>query len=95
MTEQKSISGRAWAEMLLLGLIWGGSFLSIRVALDEIGPLTAVAHRTGWAMVVLWIVVLLRRIPVPRDPKVWGAFVVMGLLNNVIPSGDSCTSPVA
>tara|TARA_R110000764_G_scaffold52250_7_gene113921 strand:- start:5192 stop:6127 length:936 start_codon:yes stop_codon:yes gene_type:complete len=87
MTEQKSISGRAWAEMLLLGLIWGGSFLSIRVALDEIGPLTAVAHRTGWAMVVLWIVVLLRRIPVPRDPKVWGAFVVMGLLNNVIPFG--------
>ena len=73
--------------MLLLGLIWGGSFLSIRVALDEIGPLTAVAHRTGWAMVVLWIVVLLRRIPVPRDPKVWGAFVVMGLLNNVIPFG--------
>ncbi|MBM2292763.1 DMT family transporter [Sulfitobacter pseudonitzschiae] len=87
MTEQKSISGRAWAEMLLLGLIWGGSFLSIRVALDEIGPLTAVAHRTGWAMVVLWIVVLLRRIPVPREPKVWGAFVVMGLLNNVIPFG--------
>lgn len=73
--------------MLLLGLIWGGSFLSIRVALDEIGPLTAVAHRTGWAMVVLWIVVLLRRIPVPREPKVWGAFVVMGLLNNVIPFG--------
>ncbi|KEJ94773.1 Permease of the drug/metabolite transporter (DMT) superfamily [Pseudosulfitobacter pseudonitzschiae] len=87
MTEQKSISGRAWAEMLLLGLIWGGSFLSIRVALDEIGPLTAVAHRTGWAMVVLWIVVLLRRIPVPHDPKVWGAFVIMGLLNNVIPFG--------
>ena len=87
MTYQKSISGRAWAEMLLLGLIWGGSFLSIRVALDEIGPLTAVAHRTGWAMLVLWIVVALRRIPVPRDPRIWGAFVVMGLLNNVIPFG--------
>lgn len=87
MTDQKSISGRAWAEMLLLGAIWGGSFLSIRIALDEIGPLTAVAHRTGWAMLVLWGMVALRRIPMPRDPRIWGAFLVMGLLNNVIPFG--------
>jgi drug/metabolite transporter (DMT)-like permease len=87
MTDQKTISGRAWAEMLLLGAIWGGSFLSIRVALDEIGPLTAVAHRTGWAMLVLWGVVALRGISVPRDLRIWGAFMVMGLLNNVIPFG--------
>ncbi|MCR8827259.1 DMT family transporter [Pseudosulfitobacter koreensis] len=87
MTDQKSISGRAWAEMLLLGAIWGGSFLSIRIALDEIGPLTAVAHRTGWAMLALWGVVALRRIPLPRDLRIWGAFLVMGLLNNVIPFG--------
>ena len=67
---QKSLSGRAWAEMTLLGLIWGASFLSIRVALDEIGPLTSVAHRTGWAMLVLWAVVLILRLPVPRDPRI-------------------------
>ncbi|MGD1884233.1 MAG: DMT family transporter [Paracoccaceae bacterium] len=82
---QKSLSGRAWAEMTLLGLIWGASFLSIRVALDEIGPLTSVAHRTGWAMLVLWAVVLILRLPVPRDPRIWASFFVMGLLNNVIP----------
>lgn len=82
---QKTISPRAWAELLVLSLIWGASFLSIRVALDEIGPLTAVAHRTVWAMLILWAYVALRRLSVPRDPRIWGAFLVMGLLNNVIP----------
>ncbi|WP_159976609.1 DMT family transporter [Roseobacter cerasinus] len=87
MTDQMSLSSRTWAALLLLAVIWGASFLSIRVALDEIGPLTAVAHRTLWAMLVLWIVVAIRRLPLPRAPGIWGAFLVMGLLNNVIPFG--------
>lgn len=82
---QKTISPRAWAELLLLSLIWGASFLSIRVALNEIGPLTAVAHRTGWAMLILWAYVVIRRLSIPTDLRIWGAFFVMGLLNNVIP----------
>ena len=85
MTVQKSMSGRAWAELVLLASIWGGSFLSIRIALDEIGFVTSVAHRVGWAALVLWGVVLLRRLPVPKTARVWAAFFVMGLLNNVIP----------
>ncbi|WP_300029934.1 DMT family transporter [uncultured Roseobacter sp.] len=87
MTAQKSISTRAWGLLLLLGVIWGASFVSIRVALDEIGPLTSVAHRTGWAMAALWLVVLMMRLPFPRGFRIWSAFLVMGLLNNVIPFG--------
>ncbi len=87
MSDQKSISARAWAELLLLGAIWGGSFLSIRVALNEVPVLTTVLHRTGWAMIFLWGVVWFARIPLPRDARTWGAFLVMGLLNNVIPFG--------
>lgn len=85
MTPQTSLSTRAWIELILLGLIWGGSFLAIRTALDEIGPLTSVLHRTGWAMLVLWGIVALKRLPLPKRPNIWGAFLVMGLLNNVIP----------
>jgi drug/metabolite transporter (DMT)-like permease len=85
MTDQKSLSGRAWAEMLVLALIWGGSFFSIRIALDEISPLMSVAHRVTLAMLVLWVVVATMRIPLPRNPRIWFAFLVMGLLNNVIP----------
>ncbi len=87
MTDQKFISPRAWAELLLLALIWGGSFLSVRVALDELPVMTTVLHRTLWAMLALWSVVWLMRLPLPRSPRTWGAFLVMGLLNNVLPFG--------
>ncbi|MEO0932071.1 MAG: DMT family transporter, partial [Pseudomonadota bacterium] len=84
-TVQKTISSRAWCELFVLGFIWGGSFLSIHIALQEIGPLTAVAHRTFWAMLILWAYVVLRRLTLPTDLRIWGAFLVMGLMNNVIP----------
>ena len=41
------MSARAWAELGLLALVWGGSFFSIAIALREVGPLTAVLHRVG------------------------------------------------
>ena len=87
MSTQQSLSARAWAELSLLGLIWGASFLTMRIALDEIPVLTVVLHRVFWAMLVLWAVVFAMRLPVPRAPGVWAAFLVMGLLNNVIPFG--------
>lgn len=73
--------------MGLLALLWGGSFLSVRIALDEIGPLTSVAHRVFWAMLALWLAVWWMRLPVPRAPRVWAAFLVMGILNNALPFG--------
>jgi drug/metabolite transporter (DMT)-like permease len=84
MTE-RTISAQAWGLLALLAILWGASFLSIRIALDEIPPLTAVAHRVGWAALVLWIYVLIRRLPLPRSREVWIGFAGMGLLNNVIP----------
>jgi drug/metabolite transporter (DMT)-like permease len=84
MTQQQ-LSSRAWAELAALALIWGASFLSIRIALDEIPVMTSVAHRVLWAALALWLVVAIRHLPVPRDPRIWIAFLVMGLLNNVIP----------
>ncbi len=79
------LSTRAWAELVLLSVIWGGSFFSIAIALREIGPVTVVLHRVGWAAVLLWLVVAARGLRVPREPRLWGAFLVMGCLNNVIP----------
>jgi drug/metabolite transporter (DMT)-like permease len=87
MTLQKSMSGRAWAELFLLALIWGAVFLAVRITLDEVPVLTSVLHRTGWAMIVLWAVVLMRGLAVPRAPRIWLAFFVMGMLNNLIPFG--------
>lgn len=85
MTAQRTLSTRTWAELLLLGVIWGGSFLAIRLALNEVPFVTSVAHPVFWAALILWAYVWLRGLPVPRDRSVWAAFFVMGLLNNVIP----------
>jgi drug/metabolite transporter (DMT)-like permease len=71
------LSTRAWVELLLLSAIWGGIFFSVAIAQREIGPITVVLHRVGWAAVLLWLVVAARGL--------WGAFLVMGCLNNVIP----------
>lgn len=83
--DQKTVSNQSWIELALLALLWGGSFLSIRLALDELGFLTTVVHRTGWAMILLWLWVFARRLEIPRSPKIWGAFLIMGLLNNAVP----------
>ncbi len=82
---QKILTPRSWAELGLLGLIWGATFLSIRIVLDDVPVLTTVLHRTFWAALALWIWVLLRGRSIPTDPRLWGAFLVMGVLNNVIP----------
>lgn len=87
MTDQKTLSRRALVELLALGLIWGASFLSIRLALNEVSVLSSVLHRVGWAALALWAFVVLRGLPVPRDRAVWVGFLGMGVLNNVIPFG--------
>ncbi|MBO9396051.1 DMT family transporter [Shimia sp. R9_2] len=84
-TVQKTLSARSWAELFLLAALWGGVLFTNRIALYEIGPITLVAHRTLWAALFLWALVLLRGMPVPKSMRLWGAFLIMGLLNNLIP----------
>ena len=85
MTSQKTISPRAWAELILLSAIWGGSFLAIRTALDEIPFVTSVAYRVAIAAAALWTVALIQRAPLGITRAHLVGFLGMGVLNNVIP----------
>lgn len=87
MSTQKHLTPRVWAELFLLAVLWGAVFFANRIALDEIGPITLVAHRTLWAALLLWLVIFATQTSLPRSPRLWGAFLVMGLLNNLIPFG--------
>lgn len=87
MNSAPTLSARAMGEMLLLALIWGASFLSIRLGLEDLPVLSLVAHRVLWAAVLLWGLVLISGVEVPHAPRVWFAFLVMGALNNAIPFG--------
>ncbi len=82
---QQRLTPRAWGLLLLLALIWGGSFLSNRAALAEVGVLTTVAFRVAGASVALWAYIAWRRLPLPRAWRYLWVFLTMGFLNNVIP----------
>ena len=71
--------------LLLLAAVWGGSFFFGEIALREVPPLTITLHRVIWAVPVLALIVLFKGIAVPRSLRVWGAYLVMGALNNAIP----------
>jgi drug/metabolite transporter (DMT)-like permease len=85
MTEARSDSpSAALPEFLLLGLLallWGSSYLLIRVALDSLPPLTLMAIRVGLAALVLMPVVILQGHRLPRDPVIWRQLFVQSILN--------------
>jgi drug/metabolite transporter (DMT)-like permease len=74
-----------WAQLFLLSLLWGGSFFFAAVAVREVPPLTVVALRTGIAALTLIVILKIRGEVLPFAKGAVAAFVVMGLLNNLLP----------
>ncbi len=72
--------------LVLLGSIWGASYLFIKVGGETIPPITFVLGRVAFAGVTLFVIMLARRerMPALREP-VWRWLAAMGLLNSVIP----------
>lgn len=81
----KGMKYKEWFAFGLLGLIWGSSFLWIKIAIREIGPFTLVAFRLLFGLVGLLAVLYLRREPLPRQPRVLLAFLFMGVFNTALP----------
>jgi drug/metabolite transporter (DMT)-like permease len=79
------MSRSAWILLLALSLLWGGSYLSARIAAPVLPPLTLVAARVALAALALGLVLVLtgRRMPLGLRPL--AEYAGMGLLNNVIP----------
>ena len=79
------MNGREWAILLALAVIWGGAFFFIKVAVTHVEPLTYVWLRLTIAAVALWLVLRWQRDRLKLPRQVWGAIIVLALLNNVIP----------
>ena len=74
-----------WLLLLLLSLLWGGSFFFTGIAVKELPPLTIVVLRVGLAAMMLCAALPLFGVALPRRVDAWAAFLGMGLLNNAIP----------
>jgi len=74
-----------WAMLVLLSIFWGGAFFFVEIALRGFQPLALVFLRVTIAALILLLVVCLRGHRIPTGLKTWGAYFVMGALNNAIP----------
>lgn len=73
------------ARLALLALLWGSSFLWIKIALRGLGPLQITLLRLLLGAAVLLIVVRIRRLPLPRGWRIWAHLTVAALFANAIP----------
>ena len=80
-----TIGAQDWGLILLLSLLWGGAFILTEVVLERLLPFTVVLGRVGFAAIALWAIALVAGHRFPTSPGLWGAFLIMGMLNNAIP----------
>jgi drug/metabolite transporter (DMT)-like permease len=72
------------AVLVLLAAVWGGSFLFIRVAVPDLGPLPLVLGRVAIAALLLGALAAARRQPLSLR-RHWRALLVLGATNAALP----------
>ena len=73
------------AQFLLLALIWGSSFLCIKVLAEDWAAVHVAFGRVALGALVLLAVLAVRRTALPRGVRVWGHLAVVALLMNAVP----------
>lgn len=74
-----------WVLIVLLSILWGGSFFFVGVAVKDFPPFTIVLCRVTLASAILLVVIYIKGNKMPSSLALWGGFIVMGALNNLIP----------
>ena len=74
-----------WVMLITLATVWGGSFLFNAILVLELPVITIVAIRVTVAALALWGFVYIAGRKIPTSPQVWGALLILGVLNNAIP----------
>ncbi len=76
---------KEWGIFGLLGLIWGTSFLWIKLAVQEIGPFMLVTFRLLFGLIGLLTIMFFSKRSFARDRSTWLKFIFMGIVNTAIP----------
>jgi drug/metabolite transporter (DMT)-like permease len=74
-----------WALIILLGAVWGCSFLFNAILIREISPLWVAAGRVTIGAAICWVVFFATRKKLPTDWRVYPQLLVLGILNYAIP----------
>ncbi len=75
-----------WIGVFSLGLIWGGTFMVVAIALEGYGPITVATSRTTLGALTLLLLMRItgRRFPT-LTPALGGSIILIGLLSTAIP----------
>jgi len=79
------VKAKHWFVFILLGAIWSSSFMWIKIAVAEIGPMTLVAFRVLFGLLFGIAVILIQRVALPRSAKEWSPLLILGITNVAIP----------
>jgi drug/metabolite transporter (DMT)-like permease len=79
-------SGIDWLLFVLLGFLWGSSYLFIKIGVDAgLAPFTLVAVRLLFGFLLLAAVVVIAREALPRRIGMYGHLLVMAVLSVALP----------
>jgi drug/metabolite transporter (DMT)-like permease len=79
------MSATDWFLLVVLSILWGGSFLFAKIAVDELPPLTLALGRVAIAAAILAALAHAGGASLAALVRGWRAFAVLGVLNCAIP----------
>lgn len=71
-----------YALLLLLALLWGSSYMFVKIGVETIPPLTLITLRVGIAAIMLVGIVIWRKEKVPTDPATLLQLLLQAFLNS-------------
>jgi len=74
-----------WLRLIALSAVWGSVFLFVTLAVRSIPEFTLVFLRLALAAAGFWLFIVATGGRMPRDRKLWGEFLISGLITNAIP----------
>lgn len=80
-----TINRQSWLLLIVLSVLWGGSFFFVAIALRELPPMTLALARVAFAAAFIYPIFKMQGGSLPATFAGWKPFIVMGLFNNIIP----------
>jgi len=79
------MSLKNWLLLIILSIVWGGSFYFVEKSLLYFSFGQVVFFRVFFAALFIMLILVVKKIKIIYDLNLWIIFFIMGVLNNVIP----------
>ncbi|MHB0988919.1 MAG: DMT family transporter [Bellilinea sp.] len=78
------MSLKNWGKFWYLGLVWGATFLWLKIAIREVSPLTVNAFRLLISLAALFLIARIYKVKIPLRER-WRSFLFLGVFNIALP----------